>query len=54
MFDENAMYRLKAHRRELTHQEYKTLKGQILSYDSIGAMKGLDRILQRNRERKGQ
>lgn len=51
MFDENALYRLKAHRRKLTRQEYQTLKGQILSGNSIGAMKGLDNILQRNRER---
>lgn len=53
MFDENAMYRLKANRRALTRQEYQTLKGQILSGNSLGAMKGLDTILQRKRERKG-
>ena len=54
MFDENAMCRLKAYRRVLTHQQYHTLKGQILSGNSIGAMKGLENILQRNRERKSQ
>ena len=51
MFDENAMYRLKKYRRMLTHQEYQTLKGQILSHNSLGAMKGLDSILQRRMER---
>ena len=51
MVDVNAVCRLKAYRRVLTQQQYQTLKGQILSYNSIGAMKGLDRILQRRKER---
>ena len=51
--DVNAVCRLKAYRRVLTHQQYQTLKGQILAGDHTGAMRGLDSILQRNRERKG-
>lgn len=51
--DINAVCRLKAYRRMLTHQQYQTLKGQILAGDPTGAMKGLEGILQRNRERKG-
>lgn len=49
----NAVCRLKAYRGVLTHQQYQTLKGQILTGDHAGAMKGLERILQRNRERGG-
>ena len=51
MFDENALNRLIANRRALTRQQFKTLRGQIFHGDSIGAMKGLDAILQRNMER---
>ena len=36
---------LKGSRSKLTKQQYKTLKGQILSGDDIGAMKGLTKIL---------
>lgn len=43
--DVNAMMFLKAYRSRLTHQQYKTLRGQVLAGDSIGAMKGLKRIL---------
>ena len=49
--DVNAVCRLKAYRKVLTNQQYQTLKGQILAGDSLGAMKGLESILQRNRER---
>lgn len=51
--DVNAVCRLKAYRGVLTHQQYQTLKGQILSGNHAGAMRGLDGILQRNRERNG-
>lgn len=34
-----------AHR--LTEQQYKTLRGQILAGDAIGAMRGLEKILRR-------
>ncbi len=52
--DVNAVCRLKAYRRVLTHQQYQTLKGQILAGDHVGAMRGLERILQRDKEREGQ
>lgn len=45
--DVNAVCRLKAYRRVLTHQQYQTLKGLILAGDSSGAMRGLDSILKR-------
>jgi hypothetical protein len=50
----NAACRLKAYRHVLTHQQYQTLKGLILAGDHVGAMKGLDSILQRKRERNSQ
>ena len=40
-----AMRQLKAHREQLTRQQVRTLKGQILAGDIAGAMKGLDRII---------
>ena len=45
-----AIKRLKAHRARLTRQQYSTLKGQALSGDSDGAMRGLDKILRRAME----
>lgn len=45
--DVNALMFLKAYRPKLTQQQYKTLRGQVLAGDSIGAMKGLKRILER-------
>ena len=45
--DPNAIIRLKAHRHLLTFQQYQTIKGQILAGDAVGAMKGLDKIIQR-------
>lgn len=46
-FDRNAAMNLKACRSQLTKQQYRTLKGQILAGDSEGAMKGLKRLLER-------
>lgn len=43
--DVNAMMFLKAYRTRLSHQQYNTLRGQLLAGDSIGAMKGLKRIM---------
>ena len=45
--DVNAMMFLKAYRLQLTTQQYKTLRGQVLASDSVGAMNGLKRILER-------
>ena len=45
--DQNAIIRLKAHRRRLTWQQYQTLRGQVLAGNADAAMKGLDKILGR-------
>ena len=38
---------LKVYKHQLTKQQYKTLKGQILAGDKEGAMKGLRKLLKR-------
>lgn len=48
--DVNAMMFLKAYQTKLNHQQYRTLRGQVLAGDSVGAMKGLKRILARNNQ----
>ena len=40
-----ALIRLKGARPHLTAQQYRTLRGQVLSGDPDGAMKGLRKIL---------
>lgn len=45
-----ALITLKAHRANLTAQQYQTLRGQVLAGDDVGALKGLNRILSRKRE----
>ena len=45
--DVNAMMFLKAHSSKLSHQQYKTLRGQVLAGDSQGAMKGLKKLMKR-------
>ena len=47
-----ALKRLKANYKQLTTQQYKTLKGQILAGDTVGALKGLEKILNNRRTRK--
>lgn len=49
-FDVRAAIQLKACRDRLTKQQYKTLKGQILSGNGDGAMKGLRNILSRQQK----
>ena len=44
MIDNKALGRLLAAKRLLTRQQYKTLKGQILSGDADGAMRGLAKL----------
>lgn len=39
--------RLKIHRHQLTRQQLRTLRGQALAGDIVGANKGLDHILRR-------
>lgn len=43
--------RIKTHKRILAIQQYKTLKGQILSGNAEGAMKGLNRLIRRQKEK---
>ena len=47
--DSRALIRLKGYRRRLTHQQYATLRGQILAGDGNAAMKGLAKIMERGR-----
>jgi hypothetical protein len=46
--DFKALMHLKACRERLTNQQYRTLRGQVLSGDSDGAMKGLRKLLKKN------
>lgn len=39
------LIKLKAYRNDLTVQQYKTLRGQVLAGDDTGAMKGLKKLL---------
>lgn len=43
--DVAALIRIKGARRRLTWQQYKTLRGQVLSGDPDGALRGLRKIL---------
>lgn len=45
--DFRALMQLKACRDRLTKQQYTSLRGQILAGDPVGAMKGLQTILNR-------
>lgn len=38
---------LKDSRKYLTHQQYRTIKGQMIAGDVEGAMKGLHRLLRK-------
>ena len=40
-------------RAELTVQQYRTIKGQILAGDEDGAIRGIDRVVERNRRGRG-
>ena len=42
-----ALKELKRARRYLTPQQYRTIKGQILAGQTVQALKGLERLLQR-------
>jgi len=43
---------IKKHKHKLSYQQYRTLIGQCLAGDCIGAKKGLYRILNRRKEKK--
>ena len=49
MIDNSALGRLLAAKNRLSRQQYKTLKGQILAGDAIGAMRGLEKLLAKGR-----
>ena len=40
-----ALIQLKGARHRLTAQQYRTLRGQVLAGDPVGAMKGLRKLL---------
>lgn len=46
-----ALGQLNAYRRRLTPQQYKTLRGQILAGNTDGAMRGLQKLLERRQTR---
>lgn len=48
--DTNAFYFVKAHKHQLTKQQYRTLRGQVLAGDGAGAVKGVKTLLARKRE----
>lgn len=39
-------------RKRLTNQQYRTLRGQILAGDAEGAMRGLQKILNKEKKKK--
>ena len=49
--DFKVFMQLKAFKDRLTPQQYKTLKGQLVAGDSDGALKGLRKILLRDKEK---
>lgn len=42
-----AMNHLKTHRKHLTKQQYSTIKGQILSGNIEGAIKGMNKLIRK-------
>ena len=48
--DYKAIIQIKACRNRLTPQQYRTIRGQVLAGDSTGALKGLRKILLKNKE----
>lgn len=45
--DCKTLIQIKANRHKLTWQQYKTLRGQVLSGDADGALRGLRKLLGR-------
>lgn len=43
--NQKAIRTLKGYRDQLTKQQYKTIRGQILAGDDTGALKGLRRLI---------
>lgn len=48
-----ALSYLKKNKPVLTVQQYRTIKGQILAGDEDGAIRGIDRVVERNRGGRG-
>ena len=48
-----ALAYLKKKKPELTGQQYRTIKGQILAGDEDGAIRGIDQVVERNRRGRG-
>ena len=48
-----ALAYLKKKKPELTVQQYRTIKGQILAGDEDGAIRGIDRVMEQNRRGRG-
>lgn len=51
--DLQAIISIKAARNRLTVQQYRTLRGQVLAGDSDGAIRGLNKILNRKEAKHG-
>lgn len=49
MMQKDALKRLSLAGKRLSKQEYKTIKGQILSGSPEGALRGLERVLNKRR-----
>lgn len=45
--------KLRKYGKDLTRQQYKTIKGQILAGDTEGAAKGMNKLLERAEKEKG-
>lgn len=50
---QTALSYLKKKKSELTVQQYRTIKGQILAGDEDGAIRGINRVVERNRRGRG-
>lgn len=47
---QTALHYLKKKRKNFTVQQYRTFKGQILAGDVVGAIRGIDRLLERKKK----
>lgn len=45
--DSKALIQIKACRGKLTHQQYATLRGQVIAGDGDGALRGLRKLLRK-------
>lgn len=47
---QTALHYLKKKRKNLTVQQFRAFKGQILAGDVVGAIRGIDRLLKRKKK----